>query len=52
MNAHTMATLRQRMNFIGDWVRLLFKNLECLLELFNVMKNTEELNEAICNSIN
>jgi hypothetical protein len=42
-----MAALWQHMTFRGGWVWLLFKDLELLLELFDVTQNTEELNETI-----
>jgi len=40
------------MNFIGDQIRLLFRDLKRLLELFDTMQNIEKLNEAIHNYIN
>jgi hypothetical protein len=52
MNVRAMATLWQHMNFRGGRIRLLFRDLQHLLELFSTFQNTKELNEAIHNYIN
>jgi hypothetical protein len=51
MNTCVMAALQHHMNFKGGQVRLLFRDLERILELFGALQSTKEYNKTIRNSI-